>query len=64
MQFHVEDMSCGSCVRHITEAIARVDSGATIEADTVSRTITVTTTAAQHAIERALADEGYPPTAI
>ncbi len=64
MRFHVEDMSCGSCVRHINEAIARVDADATIEADTVSRTITVTTNAAQHTIERALADEGYPATAI
>ena len=25
MQFHVQDMTCGSCVRHINEAIGKVD---------------------------------------
>ena len=43
MHFHVPDMSCGSCVRHVNEAIARIDPGAKVEADTVSRRITVST---------------------
>ena len=28
MQFHVQDMTCGSCVRHINEAIGKVDPAA------------------------------------
>jgi len=64
MQFHVPDMSCGSCVPHVTDAIAKVDPGAVVEADTVARTITVTTSASQQEIEEALADDGYPATAI
>jgi len=64
MQFHVQEMTCGSCVRHINEAIGKVDPEATIEADTVSRTISVTTTASQEDIQKALADDGYPTTLI
>ena len=59
MQFHVENMTCGSCVKHITQAIATVDPDARLEADTVSRTISVTTTADADAIQQALADDGY-----
>ncbi|ONF97132.1 heavy-metal-associated domain-containing protein [Sphingomonas jeddahensis] len=64
MQFHVPDMSCGSCVRHINEAIATTDPAAKIEADTVSRKITVTTAASQEEICRVLAEDGYPATAL
>ena len=60
MQFHVQNMTCGSCVRHVNEAITKVDPAAKVEADTVSRKITVTTTVAQDVIEKALADDGYP----
>jgi copper chaperone len=59
MQFHVQNMTCGSCVRHINQAIAKIDPAAHVEADTASRQITVVTTASQAAIERALADDGY-----
>ncbi len=64
MQFHIPDMTCGSCVQHIHKAVAKVDPNATIDADTVARTITVTTTASQQCIEKVLADDGYPATAI
>ena len=37
------------------EAIGKVDPAATVEADTVSRTISVTTTASQEDIQKALA---------
>lgn len=60
----IEGMTCGSCVRHINEAIGKVDPAATVEADTVSRTISVTTTASQEDIQKALADDGYPTTLV
>lgn len=59
MKFHVENMTCGSCVRHVTQAVASVDPQATLEADTVSRTISVNTGADAAAIQKALADDGY-----
>ncbi len=64
MQFHVENMTCGGCVKHVTQAIATVDPGATVDADTVARKITVATTASQDAITQALAADGYEATAI
>ena len=57
MQFHVENMTCGSCVKHITQAIATVDPNARLEADTVSRTISVTTVADADAMHVRMADE-------
>ncbi|MNJ25160.1 Heavy-metal-associated domain protein [compost metagenome] len=59
MQFHIDDMTCGSCVKHITGAIAALDPDARIEADTVARRISVATTADANAVIRALADDGY-----
>jgi copper chaperone len=64
MQFHIQDMTCGSCVRHVNQAIAKVDPAATVEADTASRRITVTTTASQQQIEKALRDDGYPASLV
>ncbi|KZX52492.1 copper chaperone [Qipengyuania flava] len=64
MQFALQNMSCGSCVRHINQALAAVDPGAKVEADTVSRKITVDTKASQGDVEKALADAGYPATAL
>ncbi len=60
MKFTVQDMTCGSCVRHINAAIAKVDPAAKVEADTVSRTITVQSSADRETIAKALADDGYP----
>lgn len=60
MQFQIDDMTCGSCVRHVTRAIQSVDPAATVEADTVARQITVSTSAESSAILEALAIDGYP----
>ena len=59
MQFHVADMTCGSCVKPITMAISGLDPDARIEADTVARRISLDTTADADAVIRALADDGY-----
>lgn len=64
MQFHVENMTCGGCVKHVTQAIATVDPGAKVDADTVARKITVATMASRDAITQALAADGYEATAI
>lgn len=59
MQFQIDDMTCGSCVRHVNRAIAGIDPNAKIEADTVARRIGVATTADADAVIRALAADGY-----
>ncbi|SJM69898.1 hypothetical protein FM111_14435 [Brevundimonas diminuta 3F5N] len=59
MQFQIDDMTCGSFVKHVTLAIAAIDPNARIEADTVARRISLDTTADADAVIRALADDGY-----
>jgi len=59
MQFQIDDMTCGSCVRHVNRAIAGIDPNAKIEADTVARRISVATTADAAAVIGALAADGY-----
>lgn len=61
MRFHLEDMTCGGCVRGVTRAIQSVDPDARIEADPPSRTVEVTTTATREQLEAALTDAGFPP---
>ncbi len=41
MQFHIENMTCGGCVRGVTRAIHSVDPGAAVEADPPARKLTV-----------------------
>lgn len=63
MQFHIENMTCGGCVRGVTRAIQAVDPNAKIKADPPSRKLEVSTTATQEQIEAALNEAGFPPKA-
>lgn len=61
MQFHIETMTCGGCVRGVTKAIARVDPAATVKADPPSRSVEVTTQASRDQIVTALTQAGFTP---
>lgn len=63
MRFHIDDMTCGGCVRGVTRAIQSVDPAATIEADPPSRTVEVVSTATREQLEAALHEAGFPPRA-
>lgn len=63
MQFHIENMTCGGCVRGVTRAIQAVDPQAEINADPPTRKLEVKTSASQEQIEAALNDAGFPPKA-
>ncbi len=62
MQFHVEDMMCGGCAKSVTKAITNLDNKAKVETDPASRTVKVETSTSQAAVEKALADAGFPTT--
>ncbi len=64
MTFHIPNMTCGSCVKHITQAVTAVDPTAKVDADTATHRVVVTTVADQRAIEQALEAEGYPAQAV
>ncbi|MFU8865769.1 MAG: heavy-metal-associated domain-containing protein [Rhodobacterales bacterium] len=61
MQFHIETMTCGGCVRGVTKAVERVDPTATVKADPPSRRVEVTTQASRDQIATALTEAGFAP---
>ena len=59
MQFHIENMTCGGCVRSVTKAIQSVDPGAQVSADPATHKVDVTTTAPREKLQAVLADVGF-----
>lgn len=64
MQFHIENMTCGACVRGVTKAIQRVDPNAKVDADLPSHTVTVDSSATREQIDAALREADFAPKAI
>ena len=60
MEFSIPDMSCGHCVKAITQALHLFDPVATLNINLPTRTITVQTTQDRQAIATALTEAGYP----
>ena len=56
---HVEGMSCGHCVRAVTQAIQALDPAAKVEVDLAARTVKAETGLARDAVAAAIAEEGY-----
>ena len=59
MEFRIEDMTCGGCVRGVTKAIQSVDPEAKIDADVATHRVAVKTAAHREQLVRALADAGF-----
>lgn len=59
MQFQIENMTCGGCVRGVTRAIQSVDPKAEVAADLASHKVEVTSTAPRDTLVSALADAGF-----
>ena len=61
MQFHIENMTCGGCVRGVTKAIQSVDPVADVKADPATHTVDVTSTASREQLVAVLTDAGFAP---
>lgn len=61
MQFHIETMTCGGCVRSVTKVIQSVDPQAEVKADPATHQVEVVTTAPRERLAAVLADAGYAP---
>ena len=60
-KFEVSGMTCGHCVRAVTEAVRGVDAAAQVEVDLSTGRVTVRNgTASPDQVAQALAAEGYP----
>jgi copper chaperone len=57
--FQVKGMTCGHCVRAVTEAVKSVDRQAQVQVDLASGKVEVQTQQDRGAIARAIAEEGY-----
>ena len=54
-------MTCGHCVRTVTETVQRVDRQATVQIDLPSHKLQIESTQPAQAFAAALTDEGYAP---
>jgi len=60
-EFLVEGMSCGHCVNAVTEAIHKLDPGATVDVDLGSKHVRVQSDVESFLLAQAVADAGYDP---
>lgn len=59
MQFHIEDMVCGGCVKGVTRAIQSIDASAAIETSPETRKVVVTSDSPAEAFLPALEQAGF-----
>ncbi len=60
MQFQIDTMTCGGCVRRVTAAVLSVDSAATVTANVSEHRVDIQSTSTQQALIAALENAGYP----
>ena len=58
-QFKVSGMSCGHCVRAVTQAIQALDQAARVEVDLAAGRVSVESVLDAAQIEAAIREEGY-----
>ena len=58
-RFDVRGMTCGHCVRAVTEAVRRVDPAAQVSVDLPSGRVEVESGAPRERIAEAIREEGY-----
>lgn len=61
LKMTIPSMSCGHCVKSITETVQQLDANAVVEADTDSKQVSVSSSASDAAVIVALTEAGYPP---
>ena len=59
LRLNIEGMTCGHCVRSVTDAVKSVDPKAEVRVDLDAKRLEAETAADPRAIIRAIADAGY-----
>jgi copper chaperone len=57
--FVVKGMSCGHCVRAVTNAVTAIDPQAQVQIDLASGQVEVTTQASAEAVKTSIVEDGY-----
>jgi copper chaperone len=60
-EFQIPNMSCGHCVKAITEAVKTADPQAHVQADLPNHKVQVQTAVPREAVVARLAEAGYAP---
>jgi copper chaperone len=55
-------MTCGHCVKTVTETVRKLDANAHLQVDLPSHKVQIDTQRSREEVSRALAQEGYSPT--
>ena len=63
IELKLPTMTCGHCVRTVSQTVQRVDAAAKVDVDLPSKTVRIDSSHARQEFERALSDEGYAPAA-
>lgn len=61
IQFNIPSMSCGHCVKAVTQAVQEVDPQAKVDVNLDTKIVQVDSTAERQKIVSALAEAGYQP---
>ena len=60
IEFQVEGMSCGHCVKAVTQAVQEVDAAANVVVDLAAQQVRVDSTADKAALAGAITEAGFP----
>lgn len=60
-QFQIPNMSCGHCVRAVTEAVKAADPQAEVQVDLPAHQVQVRSSAPREAVVAQLSQAGYTP---
>lgn len=60
IELTLPDMTCGHCVKAVTQTVQRLDAVARVSIDLPTHKVVIESTQPAEAIRAALADEGYP----
>ncbi len=63
IEFTLPDMSCGHCVRTVTQAVQQIDASARLDIDLPARRVRIDSPQPAETFAAALTEEGYPPAA-
>jgi copper chaperone len=60
IELTLKDMTCGHCVRTVTQTVQKLDPQAHVEIDLPRQRVKIETLQPPEAVRQALAEEGYP----
>jgi copper chaperone len=60
IELTLPDMTCGHCVKTVTQTAQRLDPAARVQTDLATHRVVIDSSVAQETLEAALAAQGYP----